>query len=421
MICSARIVGARLAEALGQPVIIENRGGAGGNIGTEYVAKAKPDGYTLLIGSNGNNTINPALYPSLPFDPAHAFAAITKLATVPVVLVASPALPAANLGEVIQLAKSQTGKLAYASPGIGSTAHLTAALLASRAGIELLHVPYKGGGAAIGGVLTGDVPLAFVVVSTAQALAQAGRVRAIAVTSIARSSAMPDVPTVAESGLPGFDVASWYGLLAPAGTPPDIIARLHAETTRILQQPDVQQQFLTMGAAPVGQYARRVRCRNPRRSGALGGRGEGGRHPCGMSGRADAHGAVRRDRSSPGTHHDDQRAAGCDGHPVHRNGAHPAALSPLTVSRSACWRRAGRSPRKAATSARSSICPTARRRGNGFKRSPRRLTRYRRASCCRAMTRRSDCYRQSRSHRRTICRRRSACASPTWCGPRWCA
>jgi tripartite-type tricarboxylate transporter receptor subunit TctC len=247
-----RIVGARLAEALGQPVIVENRGGAGGNIGTEYVAKAKPDGYTLLIGSNGNNTINPALYPSLPFDAAHAFSAITKLATVPVVLVASPSLPAANLREVIQLAKSQPGKLAYASPGVGSTAHLTAALLASRAGIELLHVPYKGGGAAIGGVLSGDVPLAFVVISTAQALAQAGRVRAIAVTSITRSSAMPDVPTVAESGVPGFDVASWYGLLAPAGTPPDIVARLHAETTRILRQPDVQRQFLAMGAAPVG-------------------------------------------------------------------------------------------------------------------------------------------------------------------------
>ena len=247
-----RIVGARLAEALGQPVIVENRGGAGGNIGTEYVAKAKPDGYTLLIGSNGNNTINPALYPSLPFDAAHAFSAITKLATVPVVLVASPSLPAAKLGDVIQLAKSQPGKLAYASPGVGSTAHLTAALLASRTGIELLHVPYKGGGAAIGGVLTGDVPLAFVVISTAQALAQAGRVRAIAVTSIARSAAMPEVPTVAESGVPGFDVSSWYGLLAPAGTPPDIIARLHAETIRILKQPDVQQQFLAMGAAPVG-------------------------------------------------------------------------------------------------------------------------------------------------------------------------
>ena len=247
-----RIIGARLAEALGQPVIVENRGGAGGNIGTEYVAKAKPDGYTLLIGSNGNNTINPALYPSLPFDAAHAFSAITKLATVPVVLVASPSLPAAKLGDVIQLAKSQPGKLAYASPGVGSTAHLTAALLASRTGIELLHVPYKGGGAAIGGVLTGDVPLAFVVISTAQALAQAGRVRAIAVTSIARSAAMPDVPTVAESGVPGFDVSSWYGLLAPAGTPPDIIARLHAETIRILKQPDVQQQFLAMGAAPVG-------------------------------------------------------------------------------------------------------------------------------------------------------------------------
>ncbi len=247
-----RIVGARLAEALGQPVIVENRGGAGGNIGTEYVAKAKPDGYTLLIGSNGNNTINPALYPSLPFDAAHAFSAITKLATVPVVLVASPSLPATKLGDVIQLAKSQPGKLAYASPGVGSTAHLTAALLASRTGIELLHVPYKGGGAAIGGVLTGDVPLAFVVISTAQALAQAGRVRAIAVTSIARSAAMPDVPTVAESGVLGFDVSSWYGLLAPAGTPPDIIARLHAETIRILKQPDVQQQFLAMGAAPVG-------------------------------------------------------------------------------------------------------------------------------------------------------------------------
>lgn len=247
-----RIVGARLAEALGQPVIIENRAGAGGNIGTEYVARAKPDGYTLLLGSNGNNTINPALYPSLPFDAAHAFAGITKLATVPVVLVASPSLPAANLGELIQLAKSRPGALAYGSPGVGSTAHLTAALLASRTGIELLHVPYKGGGAAISGVLTGDVPLAFVVVSTAQTLVQAGRVRAIAVTSIARSSAMPAVPTVAESGVPGFDVSSWYGLLAPAGTPPEIIARLHAETTRILGQADVQQQFLAMGAAPIG-------------------------------------------------------------------------------------------------------------------------------------------------------------------------
>ncbi|MEP6996068.1 MAG: tripartite tricarboxylate transporter substrate binding protein [Betaproteobacteria bacterium] len=246
-----RIIGARL-EALGQPVIIENRSGAGGNIGTEYVAKARPDGYTLLLGSNGNNTINPALYPSLPFDAATAFAPITKLATVPIVLVASPSLPAKNLAEVIALAKSRPGTLAYASPGVGSTAHLTASLLASLAGIDMLHVPYKGGGAAMSGVLTGDTPLAFVVISTAQALAQAGRVRVIAVTSGTRNAAMPDVPTIAESGFPGFDIASWYGLLAPAGTPPAIVARLHAEVIRILQQPDVRQQFAAMGAAPVG-------------------------------------------------------------------------------------------------------------------------------------------------------------------------
>ena len=247
----ARIVGDKLGRALGQPFVIENKPGAGGNIGMEQGAKAAPDGYTLTLAPTGNLTIAPSLYAKLPYDPAKDYAPITVIATVPNILIVHPSVPAKTLRELIALAKAKPGTLNYASPGNGSGPHLAGELLKSTAGIDIVHVPYNGVGPAMAGVLAGDVQLFFAQSSAALAHVKSGKVIALGVASPKRIAAAPELPTIAEAGLPGFEVTSWYGLVAPAGTPAPIVERLHAEITKALASSDVREKISALGAEPV--------------------------------------------------------------------------------------------------------------------------------------------------------------------------
>jgi len=247
----ARLVGAPLGEAIGQPVVIENHPGATGNLGNELVAKAAPDGYTLVVAAN-SVTINPSMPGMRAPDPAAAFAPVTKLVTIPIVVAVAPSFAARSLPELLALARKSPGKLAYANQGIGSTSHMAAALLSLRANVELLQVPYSGLGTVIRDVITGEIPIVFSSTGTVTPFVRNGQLRALAVTGARRSSALPDVPTVAESGFPGFDVSSWYGVLAPAGTPPEIVDRLHAEIARVLARPEVRDSLAQLGMQPVG-------------------------------------------------------------------------------------------------------------------------------------------------------------------------
>ena len=248
----ARMAGDRLAQALDQPFVVENKPGAGGNIGMELGAKAAPDGYTLTLAPVGNLTIAPALYSKLPYDPAKDYAPITVIASVPNVLIVNPGVPAKSLAELIALAKAKPGTLNYASPGNGSGPHLAGELLKSMAGIDIVHVPFNGVGPATTAVLAGDVQLFFAQSSAALPHVKTGKVVALGVASPRRIAAAPDLPTIAESGLPGFEVTSWYALVAPAGTPPVIVDRLHAEIAKALAAPDVREKIATLGAEPVG-------------------------------------------------------------------------------------------------------------------------------------------------------------------------
>jgi len=248
----ARLVGDRLSQAFGQPFVVENKPGAGGNIGMEQGAKAAPDGYTLTLAPTGNLTIAPSLYSKLPYDPAKDYAPITVIASVPNVLIVNPGVPAKNLAELIALAKAKPGTLNYASPGNGSGPHLAGELLKSMAGIDIVHVPFNGVGPATTAVLAGDVQLFFAQSSAALPHVKTGKVVALGVASPRRIAAAPDLPTIAESGLPGFEVTSWYALVAPAGTPPVIVDRLHAEIAKALAAPDVREKIATLGAEPVG-------------------------------------------------------------------------------------------------------------------------------------------------------------------------
>lgn len=247
-----RVIAEPLGRRLGQPVVVENRTGAAGNIGAETVAKAAPDGHTLLLGFDGTLTINPAIYPRLPFDPVRDFAPITKLADVPVLITTHPGFAPRTVTELVAEARRRPGEVTFSSAGVGSTGHLAGELLKQRAGIDMTHVPYRGGGQALADLLAGRIDLLFAAIpATAPAVAQ-GTLRAMAVTSRARSPALPDVPTVAEGGYDGFDVASWYGLLAPAGTPAAVIARTHGASIASLAEPEVQTRFRDNGAEPVG-------------------------------------------------------------------------------------------------------------------------------------------------------------------------
>ncbi len=247
----ARITGEKLAQAFGQSFIIENRPGAGGNLGMELGARAAPDGYTLTLAPVGNLTIAPSLYSKLPYDPVKDYAPITILASVPNVLVVHPSVPAKTLAQLIALAKAKPGTLNYASPGNGSGPHLAGELLKSMAGIDIVHVPYNGVAPAMNAVLGGQVQMFFAQSSVALQQVKAGKVVALGVATPKRIATAPGLPTIAEQGLPGFDVTSWYSLVAPTGTPSDIIDRLQREIAKALADPATRDKIAGLGADPV--------------------------------------------------------------------------------------------------------------------------------------------------------------------------
>ena len=244
----ARLVAERLADKLGQPFVVENRGGAGGNIGAEAVATAEADGYTLMITAPPPLTTNLALYRNLPYDPVKAFAPVALLATVPIVLVVNPSLPVKNVGELVALAKAKPGTLNFGSAGIGSTNHLAGELLKSMTGIDIVHVPYKGDAPAMSDLVGGHIPMMFDNMPAALPQVQSKAIRAIAVAGAKRAAALPDVPTVAESGVPGFEAISWFGMVAPAKTPPSVLAKLQGAVTSILATPDMKTHLTQLGA-----------------------------------------------------------------------------------------------------------------------------------------------------------------------------
>jgi tripartite-type tricarboxylate transporter receptor subunit TctC len=247
----ARSVAEPMSRTLGQRIVIENRGGAGGSIGTRQVATAAPDGYTLGLGGTGTLAIDPTLYASAGYDPRTDFAPVGLIATSPMIVVVNPSLPAKNIGELIALAKEQPGKLNYASAGTGSGIHLGTVLFAQAAGIELTHVPYRGTGPALTDLLGGHVTLYFSSLPSAVGLVKDGKLRALGVTGLNRSSTFPDVPTVAEQGLPGFEAVLHYGIVAPAGTPRPIVAKLNAALREALADPSLAEHFAAEGAEPL--------------------------------------------------------------------------------------------------------------------------------------------------------------------------
>jgi tripartite-type tricarboxylate transporter receptor subunit TctC len=243
----ARTIAEPLGAVLGQPIIVDNRGGAAGNIGTDVVAKSAPDGYTILF-TLSSHTINPKLYDKLPFDVEKDFIPISLAAYIPQILVANPSVPANNIRELIALAKSEPGKLNFASVGTGSPGHIAGELFKLKTGVQMVHVPYKGGGPAVTDTLGGQVQLLFVSMPAALQYVKAGKLKALAVTSDKRSASAPDIPTIAESGVPDCVVNSWYGALAPARTPPAVIAKLQAAFAKVLQMPDVRERLFAQGA-----------------------------------------------------------------------------------------------------------------------------------------------------------------------------
>ena len=244
-----RVLAQKFSESWGQPVIIDNRAGGGSTIGIEMVVRAAPDGYTLLVTSGGV-AINVTLY-RLPFNPVKDLAPVALLAQMPYLLAVHPALPVKSTLELINLAKAQPGKLAYASSGAGTSSHLTMEMFRSLAKIDMLHVPYKGGGPAVNALIGGEVRVIFNVITGTLQQAQAGKLRALGVSSAKRVEVAPELPTVAESGLPGFEVIAWYNMFAPAGTPSGIVNRINAEVNRRLEQPQVRERFLALGVVPL--------------------------------------------------------------------------------------------------------------------------------------------------------------------------
>jgi tripartite-type tricarboxylate transporter receptor subunit TctC len=245
----ARILAQKLNERTGQTFLIENRGGAGGNIGADAVATAEPDGYTLLLTAPPPLTINAALYKKLPY-PATAFAPVALVASVPIVLAVHPSVEANNVMELIALAKAKPGTLNFGSSGNGSTNHLAGELLKSMTGIDIVHLPYRGAAPAMNDLIAGHIPMMFDNIPAVLPQVQAKTIKAIAVAGAKRATALPDVPTVAESGVPGFEASSWFGLVAPAKTPVPVLAKLESEVEAILKMPDVQTRFTELGAEP---------------------------------------------------------------------------------------------------------------------------------------------------------------------------
>ncbi|MES3000318.1 MAG: tripartite tricarboxylate transporter substrate binding protein [Pseudomonadota bacterium] len=259
----ARLVFTKLSARLGHPFTIDNRGGAGGIVGTDAVAKARPDGYTLLLGQTGPNAINPALFAKIPYDPIADFAPVVQLTSYPYVIVVHPSVPVRNLHELITLSKEKPGFLNYGTAGTGSSGQLAAELFQRTTGVKLTHVPYKGAGPALADTVANVVAMTFGDMASATPLILSGRLRAIALTGTRRSPLLPDVPTVAESGFPGFEAAAWHGVYAPANTPPEIISKLNRELAQILAEPEVKERLRkdgidTIGASPAafGEYTR---------------------------------------------------------------------------------------------------------------------------------------------------------------------
>ena len=246
----ARIIAQKLSESLGQPVIIDNRPGAGGGIGTAAVAKSPADGYTIVFGNLAPNAINPSIYTNLQYDAGKDFAPISVVATVPLILVTPSSSPARSVQELIALVKSAPGKLNFGSPGMGSVAHVVGEMFNIMAGTRVTHVPYEGGAPAVQATLTGEVAMMFATVISANPHIKSGKLRALGITSATRSPVAPDIPTIAESGLPGFEVDVWFGLLAPAATPRAIVERLAHEVRRALDAPDLRAKFADLSAVP---------------------------------------------------------------------------------------------------------------------------------------------------------------------------
>lgn len=242
-----RPIGQKLTEAWGQATVVENRAGASGAIGLQVVAKSAPDGYTLVLGTSSTHSINPHLQADLGYDAVKDFAPVAMLIVIPNVLVAHPSVPASNLKELIQLARTRPGQLSFASNGNGTSSHIAGELLNREAGVKLMHVPYKGAGQAINDVLGGHVQLLIGALASSQSHVASGKLKALGVTTLQRSPAAPNVPTFAEQGLPGFEVVQWFGIFAPANTPRPIVAKLNAEINRALNQPDLKAEFTRQG------------------------------------------------------------------------------------------------------------------------------------------------------------------------------
>ena len=248
----ARLLGQKVAESVKQPVIVDNKPGAGGNIGADAVARSAADGYTILMGAVATHAINPTLYASIPYDAVRDFQPITQVASTPNVLIVHPSIPATSVREFIAYAKANPGKLNFGSGSTGSAGHLAGELFKTMAGVEMIHVPYKGAAPAMQDLIGGQVQLMFDNYASAATQVRAGKVKALAVTTAKRSALAPDLPTIAESGLAGFDISTWFGIFAPAGTPREIVDRLHAEFTRALALADVREKMVNLGAEPIG-------------------------------------------------------------------------------------------------------------------------------------------------------------------------
>jgi tripartite-type tricarboxylate transporter receptor subunit TctC len=244
----ARSIGAKLAEGLAQPVVVDNRPGAGTAIGTEATAKSPPDGYTVMIGTVSSHAINPSLNPNLKYDPVKDFAPVSLVASIPFVLLAHPSLPAGSVQELVALARAKPGALNFSSAGNGTSNHLAGELLKSMTNVEMVHVPYKGSAPALTDLLAGQVNLMFDLVLTAQPHVRSGAARALGVTGRSRSPALPSVPTIDESGVPGYEVSAWFGIFAPARTPAAVVKRLNAEIVKIMQLPEMKERLASQGA-----------------------------------------------------------------------------------------------------------------------------------------------------------------------------